>query len=68
MAGMEVQYVNPQNTSKTCKCGHAEKSNRNRYKFKCKKCAYVSHADLNAGINISKAVSGLSKKKNKKAA
>lgn len=68
IAGIEVQYVNPQNTSKMCKCGYVHKNNRKGLVFKCKKCGYENHADLNAGINISKAVSGLSKKKNKKTA
>jgi putative transposase len=67
IVGIEVQYVNPQNTSKMCKCGHVHKNNRNGQFFKCKKCGYKNHADLNASINISKAISGLSKKKKHKA-
>lgn len=61
--GMEVQYVNPYNTSQMCKCGHIDKNNRNRHLFQCEKCGYKSHADVNAGLNISKCVSGISKKK-----
>ncbi|WLR51224.1 transposase [Bacillus tianshenii] len=66
MAGVEVQYVNPKDTSKRCKCGDVHKNNRHGRIFKCKKCGYESHADVNASINISKAISGLSKKKKKK--
>jgi putative transposase len=68
MVGIEVEYVLPQDTSKTCKCGHVHKNNRKKHTFQCVKCGYQSHSDLNAAINISKAISGLSEKKNKKAA
>ncbi len=60
MAGIMVEYVNPTYTSQMCKCGHVDKRNRNLDDFCCKKCGYRSHADVNAAINISKAVSGLS--------
>ena len=60
MAGLLVEYVNPTYTSQMCKCGHVDKRNRNRNAFCCRKCGYRSHADINAAINISKAVSGLS--------
>ncbi|WP_375337638.1 transposase [Domibacillus sp. PGB-M46] len=68
MAGIGVEYVNPHHTSQTCKCGHVDKKNRKRHTFSCVKCQYTLHADANASINISKAISGLSKKKNKQAA
>ncbi|MCM3790557.1 RNA-guided endonuclease TnpB family protein [Domibacillus indicus] len=68
MAGIQVEYVNPHHTSQTCKCGHVDKKNRKRHTFACVKCQYTLHADANAAINISKAISGLSKKKNKQAA
>ncbi|MFZ3578702.1 RNA-guided endonuclease InsQ/TnpB family protein [Virgibacillus sp. DJP39] len=68
MVGIEVEYVVPNYTSQTCKCGHTAKNNRNGSKFHCKKCGYQTHADLNAAINIAKAISGLSKKKNQKKA
>lgn len=60
MAGIEVEYVKPEFTFQTCKCGHKEKSNRRQDLFKCRKCGYISHADLNASINIGKAISGIS--------
>ena len=66
MAGLLVEYVHPTYTSQMCKCGHVDKRNRNRDAFCCRKCGYRSHADINAAINISKAVSGLSEEKTKK--
>jgi IS605 OrfB family transposase len=58
MAGIRVERVHPEYTSQTCKCGHREKANRNGIRFKCKKCGYTIHADLNGAINIAKAISG----------
>ncbi|KXH81694.1 RNA-guided endonuclease TnpB family protein [Sporosarcina sp. HYO08] len=60
IAGLLVQYVDPKYTSMTCKCGHTDKHNRNKDSFLCVKCGYLSHADVNASINIAKAISGLS--------
>lgn len=65
MSGIKVEYVNPEYTSQTCTCGHREKTNRHKDRFTCKSCGYKTHADLNAAINISKAISGLSDKKGK---
>ena len=59
-AGIRVEWVNPTYTSQTCKCGHREKANRNGIRFRCQKCGYTLHADLNGAINIAKAISGLS--------
>jgi IS605 OrfB family transposase len=58
MAGIRVEMVHPEYTSQTCKCGHREKANRNGIRFRCKKCGYTIHADLNGAINIAKAISG----------
>ncbi len=45
--------VNPKYTSQTCsECGYKEKSNRNGNKFKCRRCGYELHSDLNASLNI----------------
>lgn len=66
MVGLLVEYVHPTYTSQMCKCGHVDKRNRNRDAFCCRKCGYRNHADINAAINISKAVSGLSEEKMKK--
>lgn len=59
MAGIRFELVKPNYTSQTCKCGHREKANRNGIQFRCKKCGYTCHADLNGAINIAKAISGL---------
>lgn len=65
ISGIEIEYVNPMLTSQSCKCGKADKKNRKKHVFKCVYCGYQSHADVNAGINISKAISGISKNKKK---
>lgn len=66
MVGIEVEYVSPKYTSQTCKCGHVDKKNRRKNLFSCVQCGYQTHADLNASINITKAISGIPSKKNKK--
>ncbi|TQR09856.1 RNA-guided endonuclease TnpB family protein [Psychrobacillus soli] len=63
MAGLSIEYVNPKHTSVTCKCGHIDKRSRKTDTFCCTQCGYLSHADVNASINIAKAVSGLSTRK-----
>jgi len=53
--GIPIVYVNPAYTSQACpKCGHIERSNRDRKKhqFQCKKCGYQSNDDRSASINI----------------
>lgn len=52
--GIEVGFVDPRYTSQKCsQCKHIERGNRpEQSKFKCKKCGFESHADLNAAINI----------------
>lgn len=53
--GIPVIYIDPKYTSQMCpKCGHTERSNRNRKKhhFQCKKCGYQSNDDRSASINI----------------
>jgi len=66
MAGIAVEYVMPYYTSQTCKCGHVHPTNRKGNTFRCGACGYQAHADVNAAINIFKAISGFSNKKNKK--
>lgn len=68
LAGIQVEYVNPEYTSQTCKCGYKHKNNRKQHRFHCRKCGYKGHADVNAAINIRKAISGPSKKKLNKVA
>ncbi len=56
-AGIEVKFVDPRNTSRTCsQCGHCEKANRqHQSSFKCKQCGFCLNADINAAINIARA-------------
>lgn len=59
LAGIKVEFVRRHYTSLSCKCGYRDKRNRNRCQFKCVKCGYRQHADVNGAINIAKAISGL---------
>lgn len=54
LAGVEVVYVDPRNTSRTCSaCGHCEKANRKTQgEFSCKACGMSMNADKNAALNI----------------
>lgn len=63
---IQVVYVDPRNTSRTCSCcGHLDKDNRKtQSSFKCLECGAEMNADYNAAINISKWET-LSKKKNR---
>ena len=51
--GKLVMLVNPKYTSQKCStCGHTERANRKGSVFKCKKCSFELHSDLNASRNI----------------
>jgi putative transposase len=52
--GCAVVSVDPHYTSQTCsRCGYVHHSNRlSRSRFKCRKCGFELHADLNASRNI----------------
>lgn len=52
--GINVKYINPRNTSKTCSCcGNLEEGQRlTQSDFVCKKCGYKVNADFNAARNI----------------
>lgn len=53
-AGRVVVEVPAQNTSRTCSaCGHcAAESRRTQAEFRCVRCRYAEHADVNASVNI----------------
>ena len=54
--GVQVAYVDPRDTSRTCAvCGHCEKANRpNQAHFHCRNplCGHTAAADTNAAVNI----------------
>ena len=52
--GVRVGFVDPRYTSQKCsQCKHIERANRpSQSEFKCKKCNFECHADVNAAINI----------------
>lgn len=54
--GVNLEHVNPCFTSQECsKCGHVSGINRvTQSLFKCEKCGYTIHADLNASRVIRK--------------
>ena len=58
LAGVPLHTVDPRNTSRTCsECGHCAKENRkSQASFVCQACGYAANADINAAINISRAV------------
>jgi len=54
LSGVDVQFVDPRNTSRECsKCHTTDKKNRKTQSlFECTACGFVAHADINAAINI----------------
>lgn len=54
--GKQVVLVDARYTSQKCSvCGHAYKGNREGSSFRCRKCGFQLHADLNAARNIAQA-------------
>ena len=53
--GVQVIYVAPRNTSRTCsKCGQVDKkSRRDQEHFVCTACEHALNANINAALNIS---------------
>ncbi len=52
LAGIKVEYINPQYTSKSCsRCARVKKSNRKANLYSCECCNHI-HADLNVSRNI----------------
>jgi len=53
-------WINPEYTSQRCPmCGHTERANRNKKRFKCRDCCHQDHSDRSASVNI--AVKGIRK-------
>jgi IS605 OrfB family transposase len=53
-------WIDPEYTSQQCPmCGHTERANRHRKRFKCRSCQHQDHADRSASVNI--AVKGIEK-------
>lgn len=54
--GKHTLLVDARYTSQKCsRCGHAYKGNRKGSAFRCRKCGFELHADLNASRNIAQA-------------
>ena len=60
--GVLIHKVNPTYTSQRCSsCGWVRKRNRKGKVFKCSSCGFEHDADLNAAINISLPLLGITK-------
>ncbi len=58
--GIPSDSIDPYKTSQQCPlCGHAERANRRKKRFKCKECGHQDHSDRGASVNI--AVKGVKK-------
>ena len=54
LSGIPVVAVDPKYTSQMCSnCGHTEKANRpSQSRFRCQRCGFELHADINAALNV----------------
>jgi putative transposase len=51
--GIPTAWINPEYTSQRCPmCGHTERANRTKKRFKCRSCEHQDHTDRGASINI----------------
>jgi len=58
--GIPTAWINPEYTSQRCPlCGHTERANRHKRRFKCRSCSHQNHSDRSASVNI--AVKGVKK-------
>ena len=58
-AGMELEQVNPRNTSRACsRCGVIDAANRDGERYECRRCGLRMDADMNAAINILRKANG----------
>jgi transposase len=58
MVGIRVERGPPRIHQPNLQVWSLQKANRNGIRFRCRKCGYTIHADLNGAINIAKAISG----------
>ena len=60
LAGIAVEFVNRDGTSRTCsRCGEVRPSRSNSRWFICPRCGRKKHVDSNAAQNVAYAISGL---------
>ena len=58
--GIPTAWIDPEYTSQRCPlCGHTERANRHKKRFKCRSCGHQDHSDRGASVNI--AVKGVKK-------
>ncbi len=58
--GIPTAWINPEYTTQRCPmCGHTERANRHKKRFKCKDCEHQDHSDRGASVSI--AVKGMQK-------
>jgi putative transposase len=58
--GIPTAWINPEYTTPRCPmCGHTERANRHKKRFKCKDCEHQDHSDRGASVSI--AVKGMQK-------
>ena len=51
--GIPTTWIDPKYTSQQCPmCGHTERANRQKKRFKCKSCEHQDHSDRSASVNI----------------
>ncbi|MEF8843418.1 MAG: transposase, partial [Haloarculaceae archaeon] len=51
--GIPTAWIPPEYTSQRCPiCGHTDRANRNKKRFKCRSCSHQDHADRGASVNI----------------
>ncbi|WP_353633809.1 transposase [Halobacterium sp. NMX12-1] len=51
--GIPTAWINPEYTSQRCPmCGHTERANRHKKRFKCRDCGHQDHSDRGASVNI----------------
>ena len=58
--GIPTAWIDPAYTSQRCPmCGHTERANRQKKRFKCRDCGHQDHSDRGTSVNI--AVKGVKK-------